>query len=45
MDEPMPSTSAGDTIQEEIDDFTESNLKDDSVVLAQPATDAPITIH
>ena len=43
MDEPMPSTPASDTIQEEIDDFTESNPKDDNVVLAQPAIDAPIT--
>ena len=43
MDEPMPSTPAGDIIQEETDDSTESRLKDDSVVLAQLATDAPIT--
>ena len=43
MDEPMPSTPAGDIIQEETDDSTESRPKDDSVVLAQLATDAPIT--
>ena len=43
MDEPMPSTPAGDTIQEETDDSMESRPKDDSVVLAQPATDAPVT--
>ena len=43
MDEPVPSTPAGDIIQEETDDSMESRPKDDSVVLAQPATDAPIT--
>ena len=43
MDEPLPSTPAGDTIQEETDDFMEPNPKDGSVVLTQPAIDAPIT--
>ena len=43
MDEPMPSTPASDTIQEEIDDSMESKPKDDSIVLTQPATDAPVT--
>ena len=43
MDEPVSSTPAGDTIQEETDNSTESNSKDDIVVLAQPATDALIT--
>ena len=42
MDEPSPSTPAGDTVQEETDDSTESNPKDDNVILAQPATDAPV---
>lgn len=42
MDELLLSTPAGDTVQEETDNSTESNLKDDSVVLTQPATDAPI---
>ena len=43
MDKPVPSTPTGDTIQEEIGDSTESNPKDNSVVLAQPATNAPFT--
>ena len=43
MDEPVPSTPAGDTIQEETDDSTNSRPKDDSIVLAQPATDALVT--
>ena len=43
MDKPLPLTPAGDTIQEEIDDSTEPNPKDGSVVLAQRATDAPVT--
>ena len=43
MDEPVPFTPTGDTIQEEIGDSTESNPKDNSVVLAQPATNAPFT--
>ena len=36
MDDPLPSTPAGDTIQEETDDSAESefDLKDDNVVLA-----------
>ena len=43
MDEPLLSTPVGNTIQEETDDSTESNPKNGSVVLAQPAIDAPIT--
>ena len=43
MDEPVSSTPTGDTIQEEIGDSTESNPKDNNVVLAQPATNAPVT--
>ena len=43
MDEPLPLTPAGDTVQEETDDSTKSNPKDGNVVLAQPATDAPVT--
>ena len=42
MDEPSPSTPTGDIVQEETDDSTVSNPKDDSVILAQPATDAPV---
>ena len=34
MDKPVPSTPTGDTIQEEIGNSTESNPKDNSVVLA-----------
>ena len=41
MDEPLLSTPAGDTIQEETDDFTEPNPKDGSVVLTQPAKMPP----
>ena len=44
MDEPLPSTPASDTVQEETDNSTESNPKDDSIVLAQPATNAPVTL-
>ena len=44
MDDSLSSTLAGYTIPEESDDSTESevDLKDDSVVLAQPAVDQPI---
>ena len=43
LDKPVSSTIAGDTIQEETDDSMESKPKDDSVVLAQPTTDGPVT--
>ena len=45
MDDPVPSTLAGDTIIGESDDSTESDLphKDDGVVLAQPTTDPSVT--
>ena len=45
MDDPLSSTFAGDTSFEEIDDSTESESdpKDDSVVLAQPAAN-PLVI-
>ncbi|KAL0010924.1 hypothetical protein SO802_006032 [Lithocarpus litseifolius] len=45
MDDPLSSTLAGDTIFEETDDLTrlEPEPKDDSVVLAQPAANLPIT--
>ena len=39
----MPSTPTGDTIQEETDDSMELRPKDDSVILALPATDAFVT--
>ena len=44
MDDPLPSTPAGNTTLKENDDSTESeaNPKDDSVVLAQPAVDKPV---
>ena len=44
MDDPVPSTLVGDTVGES-DDFIELDLppKDDGVVLAQPATDPPVT--
>lgn len=44
MDEPLPTMPADDTALRESDDFSESlpDLKD-GVILAQPATDAPIT--
>ena len=46
MDDPLPLTLVGDTIFEEIDDSIKSEevLKDDSVVLAQLATDLPVTL-
>ena len=43
MDEPLPSTPTDNTVHEETDDSTEFNLKDGNVVLAQPATNAPVT--
>ena len=43
MDEPLPSTPADDTVHEETDDSTKSNPKDGNVILAQPATDAPVS--
>ena len=45
MDDPMPSTLAGDTIVGESDDSIESDFppKDDGIVLAQPAGDPPVT--
>ena len=41
MDDPMPSTPAGDTVVGESNDSTELDLppKDDGVVLAQPTAD------
>ena len=44
MDDPVPSTLVGDTVGES-DDFIELDLppKDDGVILAQPATDPPVT--
>ena len=45
MNDPLPTTLArGDTVNEEIDDSTKSerDLKDDSVVLAQPAVEGPV---
>ena len=44
IDDPLSSNLAGDTILEETDDSTESELdpKDDSVVLAQLATNPPV---
>ena len=45
MDDPIPSTPADDTIFEETDDSTQSerDLKNDGVVLAQPAVEKPVT--
>ena len=43
MDEPLSSTPANDIVHEEIDDSIESNPKDGNVILAQPATDAPVS--
>ena len=45
MDDPMPSTPAGDTIVGESDDSTELDLppKDDGVILAQPAANPTVT--
>ena len=46
MDDPLPSTLANDIIFEEADESTQSTQdpKDDSVVLAQFATDPPVTL-
>jgi len=45
MDDPLPSTPAGDTIFEETDDSIESKLdpKNDGVVLTQPAIEKLVT--
>ena len=43
MDEPLSSTPADDTVHEETDDSTKSNPKDGNAILAQPATDAPVS--
>ena len=45
MDDPMPSTPAGDSIVGDSDDSIESDLppKDDGVVLAQLAANPPVT--
>ena len=45
MDDPLLSTPAGDTIQKETNDSieSESDPKDDSIVLAQLAADPPVT--
>ena len=45
MDDPLPSTFAGDTIFKETDDSTQSERdpKDDGVVLAQPTMEKPVT--
>ena len=45
MDDPLPSTFAGDTIFKETDDSTQSERdpKDDGVVLAQTTMEKPVT--
>ena len=45
MDDPLSSTPADDTIFDKTDDSTKSkpDPKDDSVILAQPATDPSVT--
>ena len=45
MDDALPSTLAGDIIFEKTDESTqlEWDPKDDSVILAQPATNPPVT--
>ncbi|KAK9992780.1 hypothetical protein SO802_022483 [Lithocarpus litseifolius] len=45
LDDPLPSTPAGDTVLEENDDSprSERDPKDDGVVLAQPAVEKPDT--
>ena len=45
MDDPVPSTLAGNTVVGESDDSTESNLPpmDDGIVLAQPTANPPVT--
>ena len=44
MDAPLPSTPAGDTIPEEIDNSTESDqaTQDNDVILAQLAVNLPV---
>lgn len=43
MDDPLPSTLAGDTFEENDDSFEfEANPEDDGVILAQPALDKPV---
>ena len=44
MDDPLPTTPAGDTIPEETDDSTklEQDTQDDSIVLVQPAMNPPV---
>ena len=44
MDDPLPTTPAGDVIPEETDDSTklEQDTQDDSVVLAHPAMNPPV---
>ena len=47
MDDPLPTTPVGgDNINEETNDSThaEQGLKDDGVVLAQPALERPVTL-
>lgn len=47
MNDPLPTTPAdGDTVDEGIKDFipAEQGLKDDSVVLDQPALERPVTL-
>ena len=45
IDDPLPSTLAGDTIYEGTDDSTvsEHDPKDDGVILAQPVVDKAVT--
>ena len=45
MDDPRPPTPVGDTVFEDTDDSTESeqDLKNDGVVLAQPAVEKTVT--
>ena len=45
MDDPLPSTLASDTILEETDNSIKlkPDPKDDSIILAQPTTDPPVT--
>lgn len=45
MDDPLPSTPVGDTIFEEVDDSTQLDLdpKNDSVILAQPVMEKPVS--
>jgi len=45
MDDPLPSTPAGDTIFEETNNSTQSERdpKNDGVVLTQPTMEKPVT--